>query len=119
MTGITIKSSMYHLHIYMKDMVAFEAILHSLNDEKHCYIEVFKWNRHKKHWYIPLYNGIDILVHTFQCQFGQFTVTFCLILIQQVQKKIVKRKQNGLGKGGHLCILSTEDSCSLAHKFLY
>ena len=25
---------MYHLHIYMKDMVAFEAILHSLNDEK-------------------------------------------------------------------------------------
>ena len=34
-------------------------------------------------------------------------------------KKIVKRKQNGLGKGGHLCILSTEDSCSLAHKFLY
>ena len=46
MTGITIKSSMYHLHIYMKDMVAFEAILHSFNDEKHCYIEVF--------------NGIDI-----------------------------------------------------------
>ena len=37
---------MYHLHIYMKDMVAFEAILHSLNDEKHCYIKVF--------------NGIDI-----------------------------------------------------------
>ena len=27
---------MYHLHIYMKegDMVGFEAILHSLNDEK-------------------------------------------------------------------------------------
>ena len=37
---------MYHLHIYMKDMVAFEAILHSLNDEKHCYFEIF--------------NGIDI-----------------------------------------------------------
>ena len=29
------RSSMYHLHIYMKDMVGFEAILHSLNDEKH------------------------------------------------------------------------------------
>ena len=25
---------MYHLHIYMKDMVGFEPILHSLNDEK-------------------------------------------------------------------------------------
>ena len=24
---------MYHLHIYMKDMVGFEPILHSLNDE--------------------------------------------------------------------------------------
>ena len=30
---------MYHLHIYMKDMVGFEAILHSLNDEK-CHVGI-------------------------------------------------------------------------------
>ena len=32
---------MYHLHIYMKDMVGFEAILHSLNDEKHHFWNIY------------------------------------------------------------------------------
>ena len=32
---------MYHLHIYRKDTVGFEPILHSLNDEKMSFLEHF------------------------------------------------------------------------------